>query len=292
MKTKMECFHNIFLDEYKSKNDKTSKIWKNILYFLILIQILFQILFHCQNDKQSESKQNERGPNNVKFHKYLPFFYDHGFVFGVCFGCESENTDQQRSYLDKNINIARCFFSRTTTFSGNGGVICINGGSYSMMINYSVFFNCFALNGGAIYFSSSDSYIRMICANRCSASNYAHFAYIIAFHENLVEYLSESNCSYTTSGYWSIRLESGEQRVDYTNNSMNNAQYYSGIVITTPSLFTSSHCTFSNNKVSHYVCIYFHTTSGTISISFANIVKNNSPLNYGVILVWGAGQER
>jgi len=98
--------------------------------------------------------------------------------------------------------------------------------------------------------------------------------------------------THTTSGYWSIRLESGEQRVDNINNSMNSAQYYSAIVITTPSLFTSSHCTFSNNKVSHYVCIYFHSSSGTISISFANIVKNNSPLNYGVILVWGAGQER
>ena len=74
MKTKMECFHNIFLDEYKSKNDKTSKIWKNIQYFLILIQILFQILFHCQNDNNLSQNKTKGGQIMSNFTNMSHFF--------------------------------------------------------------------------------------------------------------------------------------------------------------------------------------------------------------------------
>ena len=83
---------------------------------------------------------------------------------------------------------------------------------------------------------------------------------------NQVEYLSVSNCSHTTSGYESIRLDYGDQRVDNTNSSMNNAVQISGIGIPSPSSFTSSHFTFSNNKVSHSICIYFYSSSETKSM--------------------------
>ena len=131
----------------------------------------------------------------------------------------------------------------------------------------------------------------MICANSCSASE-KHFAYLSASQVNQVEYLSVSNCSHTTSGYYSIRLQSGNQKVDNTNSSMNNAIQVSGIGISSPSSFTSSHCTFSNNKVSFSKYIFFYSTSGTISMSYANIVHNNSPIIYGVVYVQGAGSRK
>jgi len=150
-----------------------------------------------------------------------------------------------------------------------------------------MFYNCVCSgDGGAIYFYSPNSYLRMICANSCSASGY-HFAYLSAYQVNQVEYLSVSNCSHTTSGYYSILLYTGDQRVDNTNSSMNNAERRSGIGISSPSTFTSSHCTFSNNKVSYWICIGFYSESGTISMSYANIVHNNSP-SYGVVHVEGA----
>ena len=209
---------------------------------------------------------------------------------GVSNECENENIDQGRSYMDKNIDIYSCYFSRYFSFSGNGGVICIYGSSYSMNINSSMFYNCVCSdNGGAIYFISSNSSLKMICANSCSSGAYGHFAYLQASQSNQVEYLSVSNCSNTTSGYYSILLDSGNQRVDNTNSSMNNALLGSGVNIDSPSSFTSSCCTFSNNKVLGGICISFYSSYGTISMLFANVVHNNSPSNYGVVQAYGAG---
>jgi len=133
----------------------------------------------------------------------------------------------------------------------------------------------------------------MICANSCSCGAYGHFVYHYASQMNQVEYLSVSNCSHTTSGNNSTCLSSGNQRVDNTNSSMNNAIQGSGIIISYLSPFSSSYCTFSNNMVSSSICINFYSSSGiTISMSYANIVHNNSPSQYGVVYVNGAGARK
>jgi len=208
-------------------------------------------------------------------------------------GCEMETIIQGRSYMDKNINISHCFFSRSSQFSGSGSVIYVSGGTYMMNVNYSMFFNCFCTSeGGAIYFSSSNSYLRMICANGCSASSQYHFAYLSASHTNLVEYLSISNCSPLMSRYHAVFLAYSNQRADNSNSSMNNAEMGSGFYTFSPSSFTSSYCTFSNNKVYLGVCLWFNSESGTILISYANIVHNNSPSQYGVIFCEKGGQKR
>jgi len=187
---------------------------------------------------------------------------DNEIIFNVGLGCENESIDQGRSYVDKNINISICFFSRSSSYSGHGGVIYVAASSCSMNINYPMFYNCVCSDdGGAIYFISSNSCLRMICANSCSASSQFHFALLYAYQVNQVEYLSVSNCSHTTSGYYSIRLYSGNQRVDNTNSSMNNAYETSAIGIKSPSTFTSSQCTFSNNMVSSGNWIDFYSTS-------------------------------
>jgi len=124
------------------------------------------------------------------------------------------------------------------------------------------------------------------------ASSQLHFAYLIASQVNQVEYLSVSNCSHTTSGTYPIRLESGNQRVDNTNSSLNNANAYSGICLYSPSLLTSFYCTISNNKASGANCIYLDSSSGMITIYYANIVYNNSPSGCGVVFVSGAGLKK
>jgi len=70
---------------------------------------------------------------------------------------------------------------------------------------------------------------------------------------------------------------------------MNIAVQVSGISIMYPNLFTGIHCTLSNNKVSSCICLYICSNSETISISFANIVHNNSPSAYGVVYAEGSG---
>ena len=164
-------------------------------------------------------------------------------------------------------------------------MIFVDGGSYTMGIARSMFYNCACSSyGGAIYFSSLDAILRMICANRCLASYY-HFAYIRASQNNIGEFLSVSSCSHSTSGYYPIYFQNGNQKVDNTNSSMNNALRYSGISIDSPSSFRSTFFTFSNNKVSQYVCLYFASNSG--NLSFANIVHINSPSAFGIVYISG-----
>jgi len=211
------------------------------------------------------------------------------------FGCESETKVQGWSYYRMNINVSGCFFSRSSQLTGYGGVIYVDSGSYTMNILLSMFYNCLcSKDGGAIYFVSSSSYLRMLCAHRCScgASRSYNFAYISSSQMNQVEYLSVSCCSHSLTGRYTINLWTGNQRADNTNCSMNNVVQDSGIGFSAPSSFTSSYCTFSNNMASNSICIRFYSTSGTISLSYANIVHNNSPSNYGVVFANGAVQKK
>jgi len=297
----------IFSKKVLKTTKKLNKILKNIDSILKVAKIsniiisLLSILLFCHHEKLDDLKQHIDVINTI--YKYLkknknpsivPLLWlnDNDNFWDVGVGCESESIDQGRSYDQKNINISDCFFSRYLTYSGFGGVICVDGGSYSMSINYSMFYTCACSgDGGAIYFSSTNSYLRMICANRCSASYY-NFAYLTASQENQMEYLSVSYCSNITSGYWSIRIGSGNQRVDNTNSSMNNAFYGSGILIFSPSSNSGSYCTYSNNNVSQSICISFDSGSGSIAMSYANIVQNNSPSQYGVLYIEGVGTRK
>jgi len=222
-------------------------------------------------------------------HKSSPWpkFFINEIIYCIVYGCVNESVDQGRSYLRVNILVSDCFFSRTAELSGNGGVIYVSSGTYLMNVNYSMFYKCTCSgNGGAISFYSSNSSLRMICANSCNAYNY-HFG-IFQTQIFQVDFLSVSNCSHTTTGYGPIRSNLGTQRVDNTNFSMNNAKQYSVFGVSSPSSFTSSHCTLSNNKVLQSICINFLSDSGIILVSFTNIIHNNSP-SLGVVYISGSG---
>jgi len=302
----LSIFSLLFSKKELKTTKNISKITKQMIFSKIITisSIIFVLLFiinityfeKLYKRKQQLSLFKEvdkflKNPKNYPIVHQLPFrLNDNEIIRNVGLGCVNESIGQGRSYVDKNINISNCYFSRSSSYSGHGGVVYVTASSYSLNINNSMFYNCVCSSwGGAIYFISSNSSLRMICAHRCScgASLRGHFAYLHASQVNQVEYLSVSNCSHTTSGFYSICLNSGDQSFFNTNSSMNNAIQYSGIYISSPSSFTGSLCTFSNNKVSEYICIYFYSSSGTISMSYANIVHNNSP-SYGIVFVTAA----
>jgi len=200
------------------------------------------------------------------------------------FGCDNETISQGRSYLNNNIEVFGCSFFRSSMFSGDGGIIYVLGDSFSMNVSQSVFFGCISYNkGGAIYFNSLNSAMNLLCAQRCSASQY-HFAYLRAKLKNHIEYLSISNCSYVTSGYYSLWLQDGEQRMGLTNFSLNNANQVAGIYVYSSKSFISSYCTISKNQAYEGICILFWYDSG--KIRFNNIIDNTSP-SWGVVYVRG-----
>jgi len=266
-----------------------------------ITSVLMRILIFCKLLILGHSKEHmniistiQRVFNDPREQSFELILYTNDIVWGIGLGCVNENIAQGRSYDQNNIDISDCFFTRSSYYSGKGGVIYVYANSYSVNIISSMFYYCFASIGGAIYSLSSNSYLRMICANMCSSDNSydKHFASFDVFQSNQVEYLSVSKCSHTTSGKISMFFGQGIHRVDNTNSSMNNAYQTSAIRIESSSSFTSSHCTFSNNKASTNICISFYSTSGIISISYANIVHNNSPSGEGVVYVGGAASKK
>jgi len=186
--------------------------------------------------------------------KFFQRFYCTSSIYGVFLGCVSEKIDQGRSYEYKSVDISFCSFSRLSQYSGKGGVICLDGLSYNMNVLFSMFYNCIANIGGAIYFEAANSVLKNICANKCSASE-SHFSYLQASQNNKVEYLSMSLCSHTTSGFHPLFIRKGNQVFDNTNSSMNYAIFYSGLYVWNPVSFAGSYNSFSNNRVTHSVCI-------------------------------------
>jgi len=300
-----DIYFSLSFPQIEVKIDKISKqigFSFRLELFLKVIMVLLIFLIHGYfvklNGKEKRISNHKQLTNlfiGSQIFGFVPFSYqnNHNHIIFSSTGCKNENIENGRSYSDDNITVSHCFFSRSSLFAGDGGVIYVNGGTYSMNVSFTMFYNCLAKNGGAIQFVSSNSHLRMICANRCSCgANFGgHFAYLVATQMNQCEYLSVSYCSQTTSGYSPLELNSGYQVVDNTNSSMNNAQRISGISVISPSSFTSIHSTFSNNKVSNGICLQFFTFQGIVSMSYANIVHDNSPQEYGVIYVQGWAQQ-
>ena len=221
--------------------------------------------------------------------RHLYFFENkirvNGFkICGVINSCDGESINQGRSYDNVDIDVSECSFSRNALFSGKGGVIYVSEGSYSIGVSYSMFANCLASGGGAIFFSSTNVSLRMVCAYMCSVSGDGHFADLLASNKNQVEYLSISYCS-TSTGYYSIRLKYANPRFDNSNSSMNKAIQVSSIGIEESLSFSSSYCTFCNNRGT--ICIFLGSNTGTVI--FANVIDNYSNM-LAIIYVDGLQQ--
>jgi len=277
---------NIPVFQFSRPNHKQRN--SNIKYLIIIIgyflyKIVIKNLKMVQYSIYLTKDNHFRVPNNTQnINNLLNLKKSHNSTKGVGFECVNESLNGGRSYVDVNIEISYCSFYRTNIYIDDGGVIYVFAESKSMTVSFTMFYNCVCSgNGGAIYFKSNYSYLRMLCANSCSCGvtndnlMSGEFAYISASVMNHGEFLSVSHCSNTSIGLVPISFISGNQKIDNTNSSMNSVYQYSGALIDSPSSFTSSYCTFSNNHVSQFVCIEFYGSSG--KMLYANIIHCNSP---------------
>jgi len=286
-------FSQILLNKRIKKPRQTIKQISSILNEVInmfVITLLVLKLGNCENTTNEIMNTltkigiKAKNPSNVP----ISSLWLNHILWRVGLGCVNESIEQGRSYYNMNINISNCFFSRFSLYIWDGGVIYATQLSRSMYVNNSMFYNCSARSGGAIfYYGCPISFLRMICANRCFASSWCHFALTKTEFMSHMEFLSVSHGSDEFTVQSTILIKNGDQRVDNTNCSMNNANYISGIDINSPTIFTSSHCTYSNNKASGFKCISCFSSYGSILISYANIVHNNSPSEYGVVYTSG-----
>jgi len=178
-----------------------------------------------------------------------------------------------------------CKFSRNMVFSGSGGVIWINVAGMSLNLGSCLFYECKCSgSGGSVFFNSQNANVRMACAYK-NGADYSHFARFISSNATKAEYISISSSSQTTTGHDSICLQNGIQTFLSSNSSMNKNQWYSGMLTYIPASFLGAYCNFANNIVSDYTCVYFCFNNG--QMSWSNIVNNNSPKEYSVVLSKG-----
>ena len=174
--------------------------------FILIIRILFITLL------SNESKKSVIYHTTMRYQKIPNFFVHSVFKYCVSSQCEREIFSQGWSYYNVNFDIADCSFSRTNVYNAYGGVVFISGVSNYIMINNTMFYSWLSsYSGGAIYFNSLYSKLRMICANMCSAgsSGNGHFAYLFSLNENHMDYVSITFCSHNTSGYSPIYIREG-----------------------------------------------------------------------------------
>ena len=212
--------------------------------------------------------------------------------------CDYLPNKNYRYISNINIEITDCFFYRTTTYSGHGGIIYCNDAVINMVVKDCIFFECSVNSqGGAIYYYcnhlGSHSKLERVCGNKCScgSNQQNNFAYIQLYDSissnNFVSYVSVTKCNIIDNGISSFRLQCGNMSVSNYNSTFNTNKQYSGINLFKPSQLIANYCTFFNNIVSNSVCICFTYLTNNI-LSYSNIINNNSPSNYGVVYV-GSG---
>jgi len=188
-------------------------------------------------------------------------------------------------YTLTNINkITDCYFSRSLVYSENGGVIYIYNVVATMNIKRCVFFECkvdsSAKRGGAIWFSSNQAELDMVCAHSCGA-NYNHFACLECSNNIKMSLVSMVSCAVDYYGNHPIYLLNGIQTVVNTNCSNNRAVVISSIYFQNAVLTEMQFSNIVKNYVSHSYSIGFSKCPTTISST--NFVGCNSPLDTGVV---------
>jgi len=201
------------------------------------------------------------------------------------FGCLNETISVGRSYSCNNMNvfIDRCLFVRLSSFSGDGGVIYVNTGISNLSIMFTTFETCSVSSshsGGAIYFNSINSTLDFVCAYGCKAGIY-NFARIITSNIDNLTLVTITSCSNNYEGASPILMDGGHQRTSFVNVSLNYNDFVGIFTIDNPSSSSLSFISFSHNRILKNEG--FGCYRGSTSLSYANIIHNNSPGSGGIV---------
>jgi len=204
-----------------------------------------------------------------------------------------------RSYYASSeyIVVSECFFSRTSVFNGNGGVICIEG-TGNLNASSCVFYKCCVSQslsnmGGAIFFSARSIMLDKVCGQYCT-SYHGHFAWIASQDgfDNHVYYGTISKCSDQFTYYCPFRIMKGKQVFLNTNITSNGAKEVPGTTYSGATSLSVSYSTFAANHASHSRIIELYGDSSILrSLSFINIIGNTQTENlFGIVYGDYSGQ--
>ena len=222
------------------------------------------------------------------------------FLFTICIDSSLLSSTQriiEYTNFNGDFNLQNCFFYRTTTFNGEGGIIYILNINCNLNIKLSTFSQIISSNnGGVIYFSCGNTIssfeIEKSCVNECwctGASMDGNFGYIIVNNlKNSYYLLSITKSASNGKGDSPIRIQNGYQNLNSINHSLNFCEYIPGFWNINPIEFKCLFSTFSNDKSLNWGIIYMNMNIQNAFFSNINLIYSYTP-SYGIFYLIGNG---
>jgi len=197
-------------------------------------------------------------------------------------GCLSDDSRYINSNFAGISNISGCFFTRTFLYNGNGGVISITATGFNLNVENSIFYDCGVTEiAGAIYFTSSGSVLKNVCARKCYANTGVgkgcQFCRIETLEsgKNDLNVVSFVYCpdSQAIERSYSTYIINGIQKW----NSLNGSNCYLLHICSrtyNPNSFSDIFSTYCNNRMKLVTAYHFSYGSNTRASSYINIINN------------------
>jgi hypothetical protein len=205
----------------------------------------------------------------------------------------SKRYTANQTFLDTNVYVLNCLFTRCTSPSSGGALYCKS--MKCLLIESSSFFSCKASgnNGGAVYFFNSgegQSVFYKVCGNDCnldynSTGNcLGQFVYTYVNNSGLAKnhfnYSSIARCVSENSNSWhTLSLYKGRIFSPSINISMNRCASRSVFFIhpyfdTDFISCSTSYSSFVDNNATLYTCLVLYAYNSKSEIICCNILRN------------------
>jgi len=210
------------------------------------------------------------------------------FCFVIRNSCTNYPSDTRSFILSTGaLTVQNCVFSRSSTYSGDGSVIYYSGNSQFTLKESSFYKCCSSSSGGAIIATSNDLFFYKVCARECKCLSYGEFSFISNTGKGEFSFVSMLYCSDDNNGNYPVYMQGGNQIFGDSNSSYNYVAVASGFCFDSPSQLSVTYSSFSNNRATSRICVYFHRGSGNRNMEKCNIINNNSPTGGVVISNYG-----
>jgi hypothetical protein len=219
---------------------------------------------------------------------------------------QSQEYGTRQNPSSTNVYVLNCLFRSITSSDTGGALSCTS--VTSLLVESSSFFSCKtsgSYNGGAIYFSNSDSgqcVLYGVGGFDCftGSSHDGQFSYIIVDNgtssKNYVNYSSITRCvNGNTGSRRTVFPCNGKICFPSVNMSMNKCGYRPAFLCLPYSDSNSFTCSLTyssiaDNNATVQICIWFNTGGANYEIKSCNIIRNIQANlnNYGTITTDGA----
>ena len=188
------------------------------------------------------------------------------------------------------LNICSLIFNSIFISLFNGPVVIYNLLNGNILIQNSVFSNCSSTGykGGALSIIAENFLGKFLCASNCKTNLHGHFSITSVTSIHSIQDCSISHCSpksYSVAHFLMFSYY-GYQSIIQTNLSFNSAYSYCLPEFHEYLSLLISFCNINDNYAQLFGGLYTQSSIYPSNMNFSNIIRNNSPTGYGVIMTY------